>query len=252
MLRLEALRARLPAMAVARAAGPAHDGAAPEGDVGEELGAVVGELGHAHHDLAALIRAAPTANMRHLEHGLVSALRAALDGEFRGTFDEQDWQAEPEARAAADALPTITADLLLGATLEAIRNAGRHARGSDMHRHLALRVALTTDERWVTVTVADDGVGLQSGRDCQLFPESTDDGISPFAIEPNETSGTRSGLLTHGALVALVGGALTVQSQPSEGTTVAIRVPRTQHGTTSPRIPTVVETTSKAEPLATE
>jgi hypothetical protein len=40
--------------------------------------------------------------------------------------------------------------------------------------------------------------------------------------------GARSGLLTHGALVALVGGALTVQSQPDVGTTVTIRVPRTR------------------------
>ncbi|HEV8192769.1 MAG TPA: hypothetical protein VGP82_14995, partial [Ktedonobacterales bacterium] len=53
---------------------------------------------------------------------------------------------------------------------------------------------------------------------------------------------TRSGLLTHGALVALVGGALTVHSQPSGGTQVAIRVPRAQRDNTSPRIPTVSET----------
>lgn len=251
MLRLEALRARLPAMAGVGASASSPESTGREADLSDELGAVVGELGHAHHDLAALMRAAPTANMRHLEHGLVSALQAALDGEFRGTFDELRWEAEPEARAAADALPTITADLLLGATIEAIRNAGRHARGGDMHRHLALGVALAADERWVSVMVVDDGVGLQSetGRDGQILPESADEGISPFTIEPNETSGTRSGLLTHGALVALVGGALTVRSQPGAGTTVSIRVPRaqTQHGATAPRLPSAASEPSSQD-----
>jgi hypothetical protein len=247
MLRLEALRARLPAAAAATVGAPApvRESPAQEAGLDDELGTVVRELGHAHHDLAALMRAAPTANMRHLEHGLVGALRAALDGEFRGTFDELQWEAEPEpeARTAADALPTITADLLLGATLEAVRNAGRHARGGDMHRHLALRVSLTTDEHWVSVAVADNGVGLQSEgvRGGRILPENSGDAISPFTTEPSDVPGTRSGLLTHGALVALVGGALTVHSQPGDGTTVAIRVPRTQRDNTSPRIPVVTE-----------
>jgi signal transduction histidine kinase len=256
MLRLEALRARLPLMAVASVGSPtpAGEDAVPEDNLRDELGEVVGELGHAHHDLAALMRAAPTANMRHLEHGLVSALRAALDGEFRGTFDELDWEAGPEACAAADALPTITADLLLGATMEAIRNAGRHARGGDLHRHLTLHISLAADDQWVSVSVADDGVGLQSERmrDGRVFPESADDGGSPFTTEPNDTAGTRSGLLTHGALVALVGGALTVHSQPGDGTQVAIRVPRTQRDNTSPRIPRVSETPSRREHATTE
>lgn len=256
MLRLEALRARLPQVAVASVSGStsASESSTPEDTVRDELGAVVGELGHAHHDLAALMRAAPTANMRHLEHGLVSALRAALDGEFRGTFDKLDWEATPEATVAADALPTITADLLLGATMEAIRNAGRHARGGDLHRRLSLRVSLTSDEQWVSVSVADNGVGLQSERvrDGQILPESADDGNSSFITGPNDTSGTRSGLLTHGALVALVGGALSVHSQPSGGTRVAIRVPHTQRDNTSPRISTAVDTASQGERTAAE
>jgi hypothetical protein len=41
------------------------------------------------------------------------------------------------------------------------------------------------------------------------------------------TGGTRTGLLTHGALLALVGGNLSVRSQPEAGTTVTVRVPRT-------------------------
>ena len=169
------------------------------------------------------MRAAPIANKRRLEKGLVSALRAALDGEFRGTFDQLTFTAPDDASAAADALPTIVADLLLGAVQEAVRNAGRHGRGGDLHRRLALRVGLAADEQAVIVTVADDGVGLQSER--VRDGDSGGDGAVD-AIQPAETAGARSGLLTHGALIALVGGTLTVQSVPTQGTTVTIRVPR--------------------------
>ncbi|HEX8729350.1 MAG TPA: ATP-binding protein, partial [Ktedonobacterales bacterium] len=176
MLRLEALRARLPAGRVAEPArastssslleqsNPADTTTDAMPDAPSELEAVVHELWLAHHDLAALMRAAPIANKRHLEHGLASALRSALDGEFRGTFDALAFDAPVEACRAADALPPIVADLLLGAVQEALRNAGRHGRGDDLHRRLAVRIALAADDRTVTVTVRDDGVGLQSER----------------------------------------------------------------------------------------
>ena len=262
MLRLEALRGRvaraLPAAVAAnttRSKGSVVDtpvGVAegpPEGppDTGAELGEVVRELGRAHHDLAALMRATPAASPRRLEHGLVGVLRASLDGEFRGSFDSIAWDAPAGAIAAADALPAIVADLLLGASQEAIRNAGRHARGADLHRRLHLRVSLAADERWVSVTISDDGVGLQSeaAREARARHDSAgpDDSISSAALAaPNGTPGdvagsTRTGLLTHGALIGLVGGSLSVRSRPEAGTTVGIRVPRTTEDPVAPTAP---------------
>ena len=229
MLRVESVRARLqlPLSAAVTSAGRGASvdtaPAVPEPeseDVQAELRAVVAELGQAHHDLVALMRAAPAANPRRMEHGLVAVLRSSLDGEFRGTFDEVEWRAAPEACAAADQLPPIVADVLLGAALEAIRNSGRHGRGGDLHRRLALGVQLEADGQGVTVRVADDGVGIQS--------EVAHDGQ---ARQPEEDAaigngGTRTGLLAHGALVALIGGSLAVRNQPGPGTTVTIRVPR--------------------------
>lgn len=241
MLRLEALRGRVgtnaattPASAVmgtgASGGTPPLAVAEPEPAPGEavmavqtELGEVVRDLGKAHHDLAALMRAAPAANPRRIEHGLTAVLRTSLDGEFRGTFDVSEWDATQEAGAAADALPPIVADLLLGAALEAVRNAGRHGRGDDMHRKLKLRVALAADDHWVVVTVSDDGVGLQN-TDARTPREAAPDTSLSNALLT--TAGSRTGLLTHGALVALVGGSLSVRSQPGAGTTVTIRVPR--------------------------
>lgn len=246
MLRLEALRTRLPVARVAEPAGTAGTAASAaqsaqaheQPEATEELEAVVRELGQAHHDLAALMRAAPIANKRHLENGLVSALRATLDGEFRGTFDELSFEASADARSAADALTPIVADLLLGAIQEALRNAGRHGRGGDLHRRLALQVAITADDTSVTATVADDGVGLQPERNHDGPTEETVDAdVTAFVVQPANTAGTRSGLLTHGALIALVGGTLTVRSVPSRGTTVTIIVPRAGSTARTPELP---------------
>lgn len=233
MLRLESLRSRVDTRAVAL---PATSGAGPSADADgaslrEDLGDVVRELGRAHHDLAALMRAAPAANPRRLEHGLVGALHSSLEGEFRGTFDHLEWTAPGDASVVADALPPIVADLLLGAALEAVRNAGRHARGDDLHRPLTLRVSLAADARWVTITVADDGVGLQT--QAAREERGAHDAVSSasgelpvqYLVSSPGAGGTRSGLLTHGALVALVGGMLTVKSQPGRGTVVTVRVP---------------------------
>ena len=232
MLRLEALRGRAshdvhaaggPAD-TARAASAGAGGAVATGvalDVAAALGEVVRELGGVHRDLAALLRATPTASPRRLEHGFCAALEAALEGELKGAFDTLRWEAPGEARAAADELPDITADLLLGATREALRNASRHARGGDLHRQLGVTVRLNADDRWVVVRVADDGTGLQPGSAFNTDVDAT----GAVAGEPR-TEGSRSGLLTHSALLALVGGSLAAQSGPQGGTVVALRAPR--------------------------
>ena len=187
------------------------------------LGEVVRELGGVHRDLAALLRTAPTANPRRPEHGFGRALRAALEGEFRGAFDEVIWDAPDDARAASDQLNEIVTDVLLGATLEAIRNASRHARGGDLHRPLTLRVTLSADERGVGVTVADDGVGPRTSGTSRAI-EAED------AVPDGLAGSTHSGLLTHNALLTLVGGSLAVQPGIAGGTTVTLRVPRMADG----------------------
>lgn len=219
MLRLEAQRARLRAQPVAAgqpAPTAAESGAAP---IADEIGEVVTELGRAHRDLAALMRAAPMASARRLEHGFTGALRGALDGEFRGVFDEVEWDTPDDAVTAADSLPPVVADLLLSATLEAVRNAGRHARGEDLHRNLRLRVRLFADDDSVTTQVSDNGVGLAFSK-----VSTTSAALTTAAATP--TSGARSGLLTHSALIALIGGSLSVRTGDDGGAVVTIRAPR--------------------------
>ncbi len=235
MLRLEALRARLragaaqPALPVtagqnAMVSAPAAEPRATLAEnADDEIGEVVAELGRAHRDLAALMRAAPMASARRLEHGFTGALRSALDGEFRGTFDEIDWETPDDAVAAADSLPPVVADLLLSATLEAVRNAGRHARGDDLHRRLRLRVQLMADAETVTTQVSDDGVGLASPL-ASTAPLTQ--GRERASLGGVTSAGARSGLLTHSALMALAGGSLSVRSGETGGAIVTIRAPR--------------------------
>ena len=237
MLRLEAQRARLRAQPVAAPVASTAPAAPPAAEddtddtveeVGAEMGEVVAELGRAHRDLAALMRAAPMASARRLEHGFTGALRGALDGEFRGAFDELEWETPDDAVAAADALPPVVADLLLSATLEAVRNAGRHARGENLHRRLALRVRLMADAQMVTAQVSDNGVGLASPM-ASSFAGAAPSGAQPATPSPlgaAGAAGARSGLLTHGALMALVGGSLSVRSGEDGGAVVTIRAPR--------------------------
>jgi signal transduction histidine kinase len=161
------------------------------------------------------MRAAPMASVRRLEHGFTGALRGALDGEFRGVFDDVAWDTPDDAVAAADALPPVVADLLLSATLEAVRNAGRHARGDDLHRALRLRLRLLADAESVTAQVCDDGVGLATPTPASSLPAGV---VGP--------AGARSGLLTHSALMALAGGSLSVRSGDAGGAVVTIRAPR--------------------------
>lgn len=231
MLRLEAQRGRLRSQPVASGASvkPVEVAGRTVVALDDDLGDVVAELGRAHRDLATLMRAAPMASARRLEHGFTGALRGALDGEFRGVFDAVDWDVSDEAVAAADALPPIVADLLLSATLEAVRNAGRHARGDDLHRALRLRVRLLAEEQAVIAQVSDDGVGLSSPT---TAPAGTSDTPAASGVRerpaaaPVGAAGARSGLLTHGALIALAGGSLSVGSGDSGGAVVTIRVPR--------------------------
>jgi anti-sigma regulatory factor (Ser/Thr protein kinase) len=230
IMRLESLRAKARPLIAGVAAGAAPRearGVTPQTTPDDETRAGLEgsleetqrELTQAHHDLATLMRSAPMANLRRLEQGFAGALRAALEGEFRGSFDAVRLSLPEDARAAADTLPPIVADLLLGATFEAIRNASKHARGEELHRPLTLEVDLRADERWISTRVRDDGVGLQTGQDQEATIAST-----PTLLSSG--GGAQSGLLTHGALMGLVGGALHVESQDGAGTTVTIQAPR--------------------------
>lgn len=163
-------------------------------------------ISDAHRRLAAMMRATPSGAPYRLERdGMMRAIRTMLEQDFQHAFDEVEWCISDETAACVDELtPPAIAELIFAAVQEALRNAARHARGSDVHRHLCLTFKASCDPH-LEVIVADDGVGIVAAN--------------------SSTSGTGGGLLTHSALLAIAGGSLTIKSVPDEGVTVRIVLP---------------------------
>ncbi|WP_235502909.1 MULTISPECIES: sensor histidine kinase [unclassified Kitasatospora] len=97
-------------------------------------------------------------------------------------------------------LPVEAEVALLRLTQEALANAARHARAE------AVAVTLTYLDDEVTLDVFDDGVGFD-----------------PLALPSGE--GRRFGLHGMRERIAALGGRLTVESAPGEGTVVAVSLP---------------------------
>src|SRR5713226_7628903 len=170
------------------------------------LDEAVGMISDAHRRLAAMMRATSPGVPHRLERdGMMPAIRAMLEQDFQNAFDEVEWRVSDETAARIDeVVPPAIAELIFAAVQEALRNAARHARGADEHRRLRLTFKASCSPN-LEVIVADDGVGITS--------------------ENSSTTGTGGGLLTHGALLAIAGGSLTVKSAPGEGVTVRILLP---------------------------
>ena len=163
-------------------------------------------ISQAHRRLAAMMRATTTSAPHRLERdGMMHAIHTMIAQDFQQAFDEVEWDVSEETAYRIDEIvPPAIAELIFAAVQEALRNAARHARGSDVHRHLRLTLRATCNPH-LEIIVADDGVGIVSAS--------------------SSTTGTGGGLLTHSALLAIAGGSLTVKSAPDEGVTVRILLP---------------------------
>jgi hypothetical protein len=163
-------------------------------------------ISDAHRRLATMMRTTAPGAPHRLEHdGMMHAIHMMLEQDFQNAFDEMKWCVSEETATAIDEVtPPAIAELIFAAVQEALRNAARHARGNDIHRHLCLTVSASYNREghYLELVVADDGVGIISAG--------------------SATTGTGSGLLTHSALLAIAGGSLSIKSSPDEGVTVKI------------------------------
>jgi two-component sensor histidine kinase len=166
-------------------------------------------ISDAHRRLATMMRTtAPGAPLRLERDGMMHAIHTMLEQDFQNAFDEIEWCVSEETVTAIDeVMPPAIAELIFAAVQEALRNAARHGRGNDVHRHLRLTLSASYNHEGhnLEVVVADDGVGIISAS--------------------SATSGTGGGLLTHSALLAIAGGSLNIKSSPGEGVTVKIVLP---------------------------
>ncbi len=201
LLRLETLRS----VSATKADSP-QNAASSEVVREQGLNEAIDLISDAHRRLATMMRTtAPGAPHRMEQDGLMHAIHTMLEQDFQNAFDDIEWLVSEETATAIDELtPPAIAELIFGAVQEALRNAARHGRGNDVHRHLGLTLSASynRERHYLEVVVADDGVGIVSAG--------------------NATTGTGSGLLTHSALLAIAGGSLNIKSSPGEGVTVKI------------------------------
>jgi signal transduction histidine kinase len=165
---------------------------------------VMEELAAIHHQIADLLHEMPTATAPEVARfGLIPALRGTLDGEFSGAFDGVTWEVEPDAEAEAQAIPLLTAEVVYYAAREAMRNAALYGRGDHPKRPLHLCVEV---KRGLSILVEDDGVGLER--------------------TSGASRGSGQGLALHSTMMAVVGGALVVESVPDQYTRVQLTLPQ--------------------------
>ncbi|GCF07699.1 sensor histidine kinase [Dictyobacter arantiisoli] len=172
----------------------------------QALDEAIDSISAAHRQLASMMRAMSTGAPHRLERdGMITAIHAMLEQDFQQAFDAVVWDvSEKTAQLIDDLVPPAIAEIIFAAVQEALRNAARHARGTDIHRPLRLTVSASCDPD-LQVLVVDDGIGIVS--------------------TSSATSGTGGGLLTHSALLNIAGGNVTVKTAPGAGVCVRIFMP---------------------------
>jgi len=146
------------------------------------------QLQTVHRALSNLLREMPAGAAPQIDqYGVLGALRRAVDDEFANAFEGVTWEIEPRAESAARKLSAWNAEVLYAAAREAIRNAAKHGRGGDKSRALYLCVRALCQDGLV-LEIEDDGAGV--------------------ALPSN---GAGQGLQLHSTLMAVIGGALTLE-----------------------------------------
>lgn len=136
------------------------------------------------------------------EYGLASALRWYCDGFSR----RLGIAVQTYGQDGAPRLPRPAEIALFRIVQEALNNIARHAHAS------SASVTLETSSDLARLTVRDNGAGFDPAR-----PAPADEG-------------PHLGLLTMKERAASVGGMLSLQSKPGEGTTICVEVPRGRDG----------------------
>lgn len=172
----------------------------------------VAQLADIHRQIANLLHEMPaTAGSDVARLGLVGALRGSVANELGSAFDSVSWRIEPEMERRAEQLPALTAEVMFYAAREAIRNAARYGRGNTPARRLHLTITIAGSENLAELqpnfilTIEDDGVGIGT--------------LSP------PTVGSGRGLALHSTMLAVVGGALSTESQLDTFTRVRLTLP---------------------------
>jgi signal transduction histidine kinase len=120
----------------------------------------------------------------------------------------------------ADTLGPITADpmRLKQILLNLLSNACKFTKEGEV----ALRVHAVTDGRdWIELAVADTGIGLTAEHQAKLFQDYT----QADSLTARRYGGTGLGLALSRKLARMMGGDVTVASEPGKGSVFTVRLP---------------------------
>jgi signal transduction histidine kinase len=175
------------------------------------------QIADAHREIASLLRAMPPSTAPQIARlGLIGALRQTVDGELAGSFESVTWDVAPEVEQTTRGIAALPAEVLFGAAREAVRNAARYGRNGDPRQPLHLTVTARWRAEGLEIAVEDDGVGIAAR------PSAADiltDG------EDRHEAGSGQGLGLHSTMMAVIGGTLTAESAPGNGTRVTLALP---------------------------
>jgi signal transduction histidine kinase len=161
-------------------------------------------LSDSHQVISNLLHDMPGTSFPELQkEGVVGALRVLLREEFSAQFDWVEWQVPDEREGRALSLLTpLQSEVTYYAAREAIRNAARHGRQTDKPLHLLINVQ---QDPTITITIQDNGRGLKLSQ-----PNNDHDG---------------RGLALHSTMMTVIGGQLSLESEPGVFTRVILELP---------------------------
>ena len=161
-------------------------------------------LSAAHRRISDLLSAsAPDVPARLAQAGLGAALRGLVELDYSADFNLLKVEIAQDAEERARELPSLAVEAVYFAARELVRNAARYGRGEDAGQALTLELRMELRDGRLLVSVQDDGVG-------------------PGAAAGLSASG--SGLRIHSAMLAAVGGSLTVAPANPQGTLAQILI----------------------------
>jgi len=125
---------------------------------------------------------------------------------------------------AQENLGTLTADSmrLKQILLNLLSNACKFTKEGEV----ALRVRKVSDDRdWVELAVADSGIGMTAEQLAKLFQDFT----QADSLTARRYGGTGLGLAISRKLARMMGGDVTVTSEPGKGSVFTVRLPAGEH-----------------------
>lgn len=191
----------------------------------ETVGRIRMLIGSAHgliQDLLDLARA--EAVPFELERVRVDVARLAADvaDEFRASANALG--IDIRTRGAPDVVTRSDPQRIRQILQNLLSNALKYAGQTSIDIHIAVRVGRRTGDplRWVAVDVIDSGPGIARDQLDYIFREFT-------RVAPERAQGAGVGLAISRRLARLLGGDLTVESEPGKGSTFTLWLPLTTH-----------------------